>query len=86
MLSYDHGCDYYDRVRLLYRKISDPNSNNRTIDVDLMSNPRNWTDIENVNDNDRYELTLIVFNNEDLKAETMKYMFPVGRGTVRHKG
>ena len=76
----DHGCDSYKSVRLLYRKISDLDSNNITKDVHLMSNPRNWTDIENVNDNDRYEMTLIVSNNEGLKAETMKYMFPVKPG------
>ena len=62
----------------MYRKISDLNSKNITKDVH--NTDQNWTDIENVNNNDRYELTLIVFNNEDLNAETGKQMFPVGPG------
>ena len=70
-------------VRLLYREISDLNSNNRTKDVHNLY--RNWTDILNVNDNDRYEMTLKVFNNEGLSAETMKYIFFVRRGNVRYE-
>ena len=62
----------------MYRKISDPSSKNITKDV---HNPnQNWTDIENVNDNDRYEMTLIVFNSEGLNAETGKHRFPIGPG------
>ena len=65
----------------MYRKISDPNNKNKTKEVYLNSKPnQNWTDIENVNDNERYELTLITFNNEGLKTETRKLMFHVGRG------
>ena len=76
-----HGCDYYLTVRLVYRKISYPNSNNRTKDVHLYNNPnQNWTDILDVNDNDRYEVTLIVFNNKDLSTATMKYVFVVRQG------
>ena len=75
MIPGGHGCNSYKSVRLVYKKISDPNSNNITKDVHLMSNPRNWTDIENVNDNDLYEITLIVFNNEGLSAATMKHLF-----------
>ena len=77
-----HGCDSYKRVRLLYRKISDPNSNNNTKDVELISNPRNWTDILNVYDGDRYEITLIVFNNEGLSSATMKYTLGIAQGKI----
>ena len=62
----------------MYRKISDPNSKNTTKDVHDTN--QNWTDIENVNDNDRYELTLTVFNNEGLSAKTRKHMFPIAPG------
>ena len=57
----------------MYRKISDPNSKNITKDVHNTN--QNWTDIQNVNDNDRYEITLIVFNNKDLSTATMKHLF-----------
>ena len=78
-----HGCDFYHTVRLVYRKIADPNSNNRTKDVHLYNNPnQNWTDILDVNDNDRYDLTLIVFNNKGLSAATMNRLFSVGQGIL----
>ena len=81
MIPGGHGCDSYKSVRLVYRKISDQNSRNNTKDVHLNNNPnQNWTDIENVYDNARYELTLIAYNNEGLSAETMKHLFPVGQG------
>ena len=62
----------------MYRKISDPKSHNRTKDVHYLN--QNWTDIENINDNDRYEITLVVFNNEGLPAETGKHIYPIGPG------
>ena len=81
MIPDGHGCDSYKSVRLSYRKISDLNSQNKTKDVNLIEKPnKNWTDIENVNDNDRYELTLIVFNNEGLRVMTMKRLFPLEPG------
>ena len=64
----------------MYRKISDPNSNNNTKDVHLSNNQPNWTDIFDVNDNDRYELTVVVFNNKGLSAETIKYTFDIAQG------
>ena len=67
-------------VRLVYRKISDPNSRNNTKDVHFPK--RNWTDIFNVNDNDRYEITLIVYNNEDLSAATTKHLFSLMQGIL----
>ena len=49
----------------------------------MNNNPnQNWTDIENINVNDRYELTLIIFNNKDLSTETMKHLFPVRQGIL----
>ena len=66
----------------MYRKISDPNSVNKAQNVDLKNNPTNWTDIQNVYENDSYELTLIVNNNEGLSAETIKHIFTAGTGLL----
>ena len=75
-----HGCDAYDRLQIVYRKISDPSSVNKAKSVDLKSTSTNWTDIENAYENDTYELTLIVNNNEGLSAETIKHIFTAGTG------